>query len=321
MTFLLRSTHAASSGALAFSGCPGTIEPTPRPLLAVWEAPGMSAALTHHAYGKSHVRLTKVVRHADRHDLKDLCAAVELEGDFGASYVHGDNSRVVATDTMKNVVFALAKNHALADLESFGQALAGHFLQHYAQVSTATIRLVEQPWQRLVARGRKHPFAFVGGGSEKRTCMVRFTRQGLRVESGLDDLALLKTTDSAFAGFVRDAYTTLPEADDRIFATVLSANWLYAEVPADWDRCHHLIRQALLDVFARHKSLSVQHTLHAMGAAALEACSQVEQISLRMPNKHRLLVNLQPFGLENNNEIFVATDEPFGVITGTMRRG
>ncbi len=281
----------------------------------------MSAVLTHNAYGKSQVRLTKVTRQADRHDLREWCIAVQLEGDFSASYVHGDNSRIVATDTMKNTVYALARQHALTTVEDFGQVLARHFLDRYPHVSAATIRLVDQPWQRLVIDGQEHPYAFVGGGSEKRTSSVTLTRQSLRVESGLDDLALLKTTDSAFAGFIRDAYTTLPETADRIFATVLSATWLYGEVPADWDRCHQRIRLTMLEVFARHKSLAVQQTLYAMGEAALEACSQLEQISLRMPNKHRLLVNLQPFGLENHHEIFVATEEPYGVITGTLRRG
>src|SRR5262249_6487995 len=109
----------------------------------------MSAVLTHNAYGKSHIRLTKITRHADCHDLKELYIDVQLEGDFAASYLHGDNSRIVATDTMKNSVYALAQGHPLADVESFGQALATHFLDHYPHVSSATVRLVEQPWQRL----------------------------------------------------------------------------------------------------------------------------------------------------------------------------
>jgi urate oxidase len=244
-----------------------------------------------------------------------------LEGDFAASYTHGDNSHLIATDTMKNIVYILAKKHALTDIESFGQALAGHFLQHYPHVSTASINLVEEPWQRMVIDSREQPYSFVGGGSEKRTSTVTCTRHGLRVESGLADLALLKTADSAFRGFIRDACTTLPETEDRLFATVLSAWWLYGEGSVDWDRCHALIRQAMLEVFAKQQSQSVQQTLHAMGTAALEACAQIEEISLRMPNKHRLLVNLQPFGLQNNNEIFVPTEEPYGVITGTLRRG
>jgi urate oxidase len=280
----------------------------------------MSAVLTHHAYGKSQIRLTKVVRHADRHDLTELCVAIQLEGDFGASYVDGDNRRIVATDTMKNTVYALARKHALTDIESFGQVLATHFLQSYPHVSAAAITLVEEPWQRMAVDGGAQPHAFVGGSSERQTTTVTLTRHGLRMESGLDGLALLKTTDSAFAGFIRDAYTTLAETEDRIFATSLSARWLYGTKMADWVGCRSLIRQAMVEVFARHKSLAVQQTLHAMGAAALEACSEIEEISLEMPNKHRILVNLKPFGLDNDNEIFVACEEPFGVISGTLRR-
>lgn len=281
----------------------------------------MPAVLTYHAYGKARVRLTRVHRLPDRHDLKELCVAVELQGDFARSYTHGDNRRVVPTDTMKNVVYALAARQMPADVESFGQALAGHFLEHYAHVSAVVVRLGERPWRRLTLDGREHPHAFVGGATEERTCTVTLTRQGVRVESGLDGLALLKTTDSAFTGFLRDAYTTLPETNDRIFATTVSADWLYGTMPADWDRCHRLIRDTLVGVFARHKSLAVQQTLHAMGAAALDACGEIEQITLRLPNQHYLLVNLQPFGLENPNAVFVPTAEPHGVIAGTLRRG
>jgi urate oxidase len=280
----------------------------------------MSAVLTRHSYGKSQIRLTKVTRQTARHDLKELSIAVELEGDFADSYLHGDNRRVVATDTMKNIVYAIAREHSLAELESYGQALAGHFLAQYAHVSAAVIRLAELPWQRLIIDSQEQPYAFTGGRGEQRTCTITLTRQRLRVEAGLDGLSLLKTADSAFAGFIRDAYTTLPDTHDRIFATVLSADWIYGNTPADWNRSHQQVRQALLEVFGRHKSQSVQQTLFAMGTAALAACPAVEEIRLRMPNKHHLLVNLQPFGLENNNEIFVPTEEPFGVITGTVRR-
>jgi urate oxidase len=281
----------------------------------------MSATLIHNSYGKSRVRLTRVARHGDHHDLKELCIDVQLEGEFSAAYLHGDNSQVVATDTMKNIVYVCAKPHALAGMESFGEALADHFLRHYPHVTTATIDLVEQPWQRIVVGGREHSHAFQGTGPEKRTSNVILTRgQRLRIESGIDDLLLLKTTDSSFTGFLRDAFTTLPETTDRIFATALSVRWLFGAARADFELCHRQIRTALLETFAGHKSLSVQQTLHAMGLAALAACPQIEEIHLRMPNRHRLLVNLQPFGLENNNEIFVATDEPFGLITGTLRR-
>ncbi len=280
----------------------------------------MTTVLYHNSYGKAHVRVTRVTREAGRHDLKELCVGVQLEGDFAATYLHGDNRQVIATDSMKNIVYVLAHRRPPANPESFGETLARHFLDRYAQVSRATIELSEQPWQRICVAGHASPHAFEGGGSERRTCKTSMTRTELRVESGIAGLHLLKTTNSAFAGFVRDEYTTLPEADDRILATELAARWQYDGVPAEPDSYHHRIRQKLLEVFARHRSLSVQQTLYAMGAAALESCAAVEQIHLEMPNQHRILVNLKPFGIDNRNEIFVPTSEPFGLISGTVRR-
>lgn len=279
----------------------------------------MAVVLTQHAYGKSQVRLTKVTRHANRHDLDEWSVDVQLDGDFAAAYTDGDNRTVVATDTMKNTVYVLARDHDLSSPEAFGRTLAGHFLDTYPQVSAATIRVSVHPWQRIEAGGRPHPHAFVGGGSERRVGTVARTRHGERISAGLDDLLLLKTTDSAFRGFHRDEFTTLPEVDDRIMATVLTADWQYAD-EVDWNGCHALIRRVLLEAFAGHRSLGVQHTLYAMGAAALAACPAVEEIALTMPNRHRLLVNLAPLGRDNPNAVFVATDEPFGLISGTLRR-
>jgi urate oxidase len=280
----------------------------------------MSIVLTHNAYGKAHVRLTRVTRHAQRHDIKELCIDIQLEGDFAGSYVNGDNRRIVATDTMKNTVYVLARKHGVASVESFGMTLARHFLDTYAHVSRATVTLTEQPWRRIVSNGLEHPHAFLGGGSEKRIATVTHTRQSCRVESGLDDLPLLKTTDSAFAGFIHDEYTTLRATSDRIFATLLTAKWVYTQPQTDWDSCHEAVRQALVDTFANHKSLAVQHTMHAMAEAALASCDRIEQISMQMPNRHHILANLEPFGLDNNNDVFVATQEPFGLIEGTWRR-
>lgn len=276
--------------------------------------------LAHNAYGKSHIRLTKVTRHADRHEIKELTIAVQLEGDFASSYLRGDNSKIVATDSMKNAVYVLAKKHPLDAIESFGQAIAEHFLASYSHVSEAQVEIGEDQLTRLVVDGRDQPFAFNGGGRERRTSKVRQTREGLFVTSGIDDLFLLKTTDSAFTGFIRDGYTTLPESSDRILATDVSASWLYDTTSLDWNQCHKLVRRSLIDVFAAHQSRSVQETLHAMATAVLQSCSSITEISLTLTNKHRIPVNLQPFGISDNNEIFVAVPEPYGVITGTVRR-
>jgi urate oxidase len=280
----------------------------------------MPALLTRHAYGKFHVRLTKVTRHTDHHDLKELTVDIELEGEFEASYTRGDNSRIIPTDTMKNTVYALARSHSLKEIESFGQTLASHFMENYPHVSATRVRIIEHSWQRIAVQGNAHPHAFVGGGKEKRTSVVTLGRKSLVIESGIEDLSLLKTTNSAFTGFLSDRYTTLKPADDRILATNLTARWRYHERNLDWNACHHSIRQSMIEAFAEHRSLAVQQTLHAMGDAAVEACPEIEEITLTMPNQHHLLVDLQPFGLENPNEIFVPTSEPYGLITATFTR-
>jgi urate oxidase len=278
------------------------------------------STLIHNSYGKSRVRLTKVTRREERHELVELAVDVELEGDFESSYATGDNSRIIATDTMKNTVYALARSHPLDHPEGFGLDLAAHFADGYPQVRSATVRLAQQPWERIIVAGEPHPTAFVGAGGEQRVCTVRRAGGESRVEAGVEGLLVLKTTASSFTGFERDALTTLPETDDRILATSVSARWSYASAPADWNASHAAARRAMLEVFATHHSLAVQQTLHLMGDAALDACPEIGEIALQLPNRHRLLVNLQPFRLDNPNTIFVPTDEPYGMITGTLRR-
>ena len=282
----------------------------------------MSAVLTSHSYGKSRIRVTRVTRLADRHEIRELIVDVQLEGDFDASYTQGDNRQVIATDTMKNVVYALAHGRPAEAIEQFGAALATHFLECSAHVRSATVRLAENPWKRIVVDGRAHPHAFVGGSSESRIAVIRADRLGLHFEAGIEGLQVLKTTGSGFSGFSRDEYTTLPETSDRIFATEVQAHWHYAPAnERDWDELHRAVRRTLVETFAGHESLSVQQTLHEMGLAALDACSAVEEITLTLPNKHRTLVDLVRFGKENCNEVFVASDEPYGRISGTLRRG
>lgn len=279
------------------------------------------AVLKSNSYGKSQVRLTKVSRHGEHHQLKELGVDVELAGDFASCYTHGDNSRIVATDSMKNTVYVLAKNHPLESIEDFAKHLTTHFVNTYPQIACAVAKISEVPWDRIEVNGKPHEHSFVGGSSERRTCFVRNDRKTLLVKGGIDRLLVLKTTKSGFVGYVHDKYTTLKETTDRIFATSLTATWNYSSPAANFNSSYESIRRALLEVFATHESLSVQQTLYAMGEAALKICPDISDIELTMPNQHRLLINLQPFGLDNPNEIFVPTNEPFGLISGTVSRG
>jgi len=280
----------------------------------------MPVVLAAHSYGKSHVRLTKVTRLPDRHELTEWSVDVQLGGDFAAAYTAGDNRHVVATDTMKNRVYVLAHDHDFTAPEEFALRYSGDFLHDYPQVETATVSIEEQPWSRIGVGAKPNTSAFVGGAAGSRVCMVTQTRNLRLVRAGIRDLPILKTSDSAFRGFVRDPYTTLQDTDDRIFATLLTAEWAYTAGNHDWNTQHESIRRQLLEVFAEHKSLGVQHTLYDMGKAVLESNAAVAEIELTMPNRHRVLVNLAPFGRTNENQIFVTTDEPSGVIAARLRR-
>ena len=282
----------------------------------------MPNILSHDSYGKSQVRLTKVTRQADRHELLEVSVDIELQGDFARSYSHGDNASLIATDTMKNTVYALAKELQFSSIEHFGQLIASHFIANNTHVRQATVRMSESPFQRIKIDGKPHPHAFVGGRSERRTATVAISRNGIAITSGIDGLLILKTTGSAFKGFIRDKYTTLRETSDRIFATILKMDWTCGKTTGtDFNAVHQKARDASLRVFAETFSDAVQQTLFQIGDAVLKACPEIELVELAMPNKHRVLADLQPFGLSNENEIFITTDEPFGLIRGTVKRG
>jgi urate oxidase len=268
--------------------------------------------LTWNRYGKSRIRLVKVDRSRDAHRLIDLTIDVQLEGAFERVYTDGDNAACLPTDTMKNTVYAFARRQPIVQVEPFLDTLAEHFIAKPG-VSRARVSATEQPWARLANR------AFAHAGAEQWTAAVTRTADAVEVVSGLAGLVLLKTTDSAFSGFPRDEYTTLPETRDRILATSVTATWRYRQGTAEFS-VRGRIRAALVDAFAAHVSESVQHTLTAMGEAALAAAPEIVDITLTLPNRHHLLVDLKPFGLDNPNDVFVATDQPFGLIEATLRR-
>jgi urate oxidase len=272
------------------------------------------------AYGKSRVRLVQLTRRNDRHELCDLTVAIRFQGSYDESYTAGDNSAVLPTDTMKNTVYALAATGRVRDAESFGLVLARHFLERNPRLERVRIDITEHAWGRIASGDREHGSAFVRQGPETRTSTIDADRHQMTVEAGVADLVILKSSHSAFAGFPRDEYTTLPETHDRILATSLTATWRYRDLDVSFDTAWRAVHKALLESFAEHHSASVQHTLHAMGQAVIDSVEDVTSIHLVMPNKHHLPVDLARLGLENRNEIFVPTDEPHGLIEGTVTR-
>ena len=283
----------------------------------------MSVTLAANSYGTSRVRVLRVVRGNERHDFFDLTLDIQCTGDFVAAHLEGDNSGVLPTDSMQNAVYALARQAPAGTVEAielFGMRLGDHLLGGNPQISAVRVDISERLWSRIIVDGQPHRHAFVQGEPGVRTCRV-LTAPGTRhVAAGVEGLLVLKTTDSGFSGFARDAYTTLPETDDRILSAAMDLTWRYGQ-PVDYDATWDLARRTALQTFADHHSLSVQQTGYAIGEAMLVACPAIDEVSLSLPNRHNLLVDLTPLGLDNPNEIFAPVDEPHDQINIVVERG
>ena len=287
--------------------------------------PGTNCKLASNRYGKSRVRVMRVTRHESHHDLDEWTVQVLLTGDFETAHTLGDNSKILPTDTMKNTVYFVARQSKAESIEDYAKELIDFLLSRNPQVTGAEVVIESHLWKRLTVDGQPHPTAFMHGSDERQTARVS-RRQGepFVIVSGLDGLHILKTAQSGFFGYIKDELTTLPETKDRLFGTVLRAEWPYTaraiEEGIDFNKVRRHLRETMLSTFAKHDSLSVQHTLFAMAEAALAHTDIIDEVYVLMPNKHNLLVDMSRFGRDNQNHIFVPTDEPHGTIEATVRR-
>ncbi|SFC39382.1 factor-independent urate hydroxylase [Streptomyces aidingensis] len=308
--------------------------------------PGRPALLGQNQYGKAETRVVRVTREGRTHHIRDLSVSVALSGDLDDTHYAGRNAAVLPTDTAKNTVFAFAKEYGIDSAEQFGILLARHFVTATRTVRRARVRIEEYAWDRIgpaaggTAAGEPARHSFVRRGDAVRTAQISYDGDGWEVLGGLKHLTVLNSTDSEFHGFLKDRYTTLREAYDRVLATEISAWWRHrgtlggptpgepdhpaAEGAApddrDWDACWHRARSSLLDAFATTYSHSLQQTLYQMGARVLADCPGIEEIRLSLPNKHHFPVDLTPFGLTNDNEVYFAADRPYGLIEATVLR-
>ncbi len=276
-------------------------------------------------YGKAEVRVMRVARGAGPGGgdlIRDWNVSTSLSGDLAATHLTGDNSAVLATDTQKNTVYALAQRLGPVPPETFGMELAAHFVDTQPQITRARVAIGEYGWAPAGAAGPAgHSFARTG--ELTRGCRVtRDSGSGVSVLAGIEDLTVLNTTNSEFWGFPRDEYTTLAETRDRMLATQVSAWWRYRGVstgPAGgWDAAFAAAREALLAAFSETYSYSLQQTLYAIGSRIIETVPEVCEVRLALPNKHHYLVDLAPFGLPNDHEVYYPGDRPYGLIEGTV---
>ncbi|MFF8322161.1 factor-independent urate hydroxylase [Streptomyces bobili] len=297
----------------------------------------MPTFLGQNQYGKAENRVVKITRDGATHHIKDLNVSVSLSGDMDEVHYSGSNANVLPTDTTKNTVYAFAKEHGIESAEQFGIHLARHFVTSQEPIHRARIRIEEYAWERIETSGagaketgsdEQSKHSFVRQGQETRLTQITYDGESWEVVSGLKDLVVMNSTDSEFWGYVKDKYTTLPEAYDRILATQVSARWRFnwtddgREMP-DWEESYEQTRKHLLQAFAETYSLSLQQTLFQMGSRIIDHRGEIDEVRFSLPNKHHFLVDLGPFGLKNDTAdgaVYLAADRPYGLIEGTVLR-
>jgi urate oxidase len=277
-------------------------------------------ALLQKTYGKDRVRVMRIDRKPDRHDVRELTVRAMLTGRFHGAFTEADNSTSVATDTVKNIINVVARENISLGTELFCGAVARKLLDSYPDVDGATVTAHETKWSRLVVNGAPHPHSFVLDSNGKPFAKVVATRAGASVESGLSAFTFMKATASGWENYIQDKYTTIPETHDRIAATAMDASWRWTGETVDYEAANAKIMATMLEVFATTYSSSIQDSLYRMGTAALSAVPEISDISMACPNKHYILINFAPFEMDNPNQVFVATDEPHGQIECTVGR-
>jgi len=284
------------------------------------ELTGMAFVLGANQYGKAEVRMVYVDRSSPVHQVTDVNVTSQLIGDFLDTHLTGANDAVIATDTQKNTVYAMARTGGITSPEEFALRLARNYVEKYEQVTGARMAVEQYSWDRISTAAGPHDHAFSKGTAEARTTVVRKDGDEESVISGLTGLVVLKSTGSEFCGFPDVEYTSLVETNDRILATAVTARWRYIGSDVDWGKSFTAVRNALLEEFANTHSLSLQQTLFAMGKGALEAVPEIAEIRLSLPNKHHFLVDLSAWDLDNPNQVFYAADRPYGLIEASVLR-
>lgn len=282
----------------------------------------MTIELAHNRYGESRIRLMRLMHRGGLHEVKDLTLVVRFEGDFGGSHRQGENRAILPPETIKNTVYVLSRQYPAEAIEEFAFHLTEHFLTYNPQVTLVDIHITERPWSRITIGEKGHASAFVANANEKRTTRITARREKIILRSGIEDLPILKTAGFSFSGFLRDPYTTLPENQPRILSASLSANWVYSspEPEMPFSTIWHGARKTLLETFAVHEGKSLQHTLYTLAHAILENFEAISEIELRLLDNYCPAVDLQPFGMENDNELFVPLEQSQGVASLILRR-
>ena len=264
--------------------------------------------------------MLRVVRRGDRHDPKDLTVSCRFEGDFGASFTAGRSEGLVPGEALKNLVHATARTDGHGEIESFGLALCERLLSSFPKITKVRVEIAEQIWSRLEIGGRAQGQAFEAGASERRTTAVTSNGRQIAVVSGIDQLALMRTAGLRPAGRQEDV-TGAQDGLQRLLVGALGARWSYSSPDVTFGSYRQGVRAVIVETFAAHARLSVEHTLHAIAEVALASYPEIVDITLTMQERPYRPADLFSAGVENPDDLFLVIEEPLGNVEVTLERG
>jgi urate oxidase len=266
--------------------------------------------------------MLRVVRRGDRHDPKDLTVSCRFEGDFGASFTDGRSEGLVPGEALKNLVHATARTDGHGEIEPFGLALCERLLASFPRITKARVEIAEQLWSRLEIGGKAQGQAFEAGGSERRTTAVTSNGRQVAVVSGIDQLALLRSGGLRVPARPRqdEDASGLQDGVPRLLVGALGARWTYSSPDVTFGPYRQGVRAVIVETFAAHARLSVEHTLHAIAEVALASYPEIVDITLSMQERPYRPADLFSAGVENPDDVFLVIDEPLGMVEVTLER-
>jgi urate oxidase len=271
------------------------------------------------AHGESRVRMLRLVRRGDRHDPRDLTVSLRFEGDFDGAFREGRPAGVVPGEALKNLIHTSARQHATGEIESFGLELCRCLLETHPQITKVRAEVSEQPWQRMEVGGKAQGQAFLLGGPEQRGAAITSNGRQIAVVSSIDNLTVMRTS-----GFLpsrpRAAADDEGEGLAPLVVGALNIRWTYSTPDVTFGAYRQGVRSVVVETMALHASRSVQYTLYALGDVLLASYPEISVVSLAMHERPYRPVDLFHANVENPDELFVAVEDPVGVVEVTLER-
>ena len=275
------------------------------------------------SHGESHLRMLRVVRRGDRHDARDLTVACRFEGDFADAFVDGRSSGLLPGEALKSLVHSTARQHAGAEIERFGLAVCERLLGGHPRLTRARVEVTERPWNRLEIAGKPQGQVFLTGTPERRTAAITSNGKQAAVVSGIEQLTVMRTSGLAPPRRRPGDEADPSGADDGLqplLVATLSARWSYTTADVTFDPYRQGVRAAIVESFGCQASRSVQQTLYGIADVVLSSYQEISDITFSLQERPYRPVDLFSAGVENPDDLFVAVEEPVGVIEVTVER-